>query len=123
MLKVDKEQKTIHITRGDTGAIKVDISSLEGAYTPQVGDVIRFSVYEEDNYENVVLRKNYVVESSSEPIKITLFGEDTKIGEIINEPVTYWYEVELNPEVDPHTIIGYDLEGPKLFILYPEGGQ
>lgn len=33
----------------------------------------------------------------------------------------YWYEVELNPETEAQTIIGYDEDGPKIFRLYPEG--
>ena len=36
----------------------------------------------------------------------------------MNIPTEYWYEIELNNE---NTVIGYDNNGPKLFVLYPEG--
>lgn len=50
-------------------------------------------------------------------------GDETKIGEYISKPKEYWYEIELNPETYPQTIIGYDEDGPKVLILYPEGGD
>ena len=52
---------------------------------------------------------------------ISLNKEDTTIGDIINTPIDYWYEVQLNPETNPQTIIGYDENGAKIFRLYPEG--
>ena len=45
------------------------------------------------------------------------------IGEVINKPTNYWYEIELNPNTQPQTIIGYDEDGEKLFVLYPEGSD
>ena len=56
-------------------------------------------------------------------VDITLERVDTKIGEIINKPVDYWYEIELNPDTTPQTLIGYDDDGPKIFRLFPEGGE
>jgi hypothetical protein len=50
-----------------------------------------------------------------------LSKEDTKIGKKVNKPVDYWYEVELNPDTYPQTIVGYDEDGAKIFKLYPEG--
>ena len=54
-------------------------------------------------------------------VEIFLHGAETKFGEVINKPVDYWYEVELNPETKPQTIIGYDEDGAKVFKLFPEG--
>jgi hypothetical protein len=31
--------------------------------------------------------------------------------------------VEVNPEIQPTTIIGYDEDGAKIFKLFPEGGD
>lgn len=43
---------------------------------------------------------------------------------MVNKPTDFWYEVELNPDTAPQTIIGYDKEtGAKIFRLYPEGGD
>ena len=48
---------------------------------------------------------------------------DTKIGEVINKPTDYWYEVEVNPHTNPQTIIGYGEEGAAIFKLFPEGDE
>jgi len=51
-------------------------------------------------------------------------GNDVgKIGDVINKPTDYWYEIEINPETKPQTIIGYDENGEKILKLYPEGSD
>lgn len=87
------------------------------------GDVIRFRVLEKNHPETVIIQKDVTVESETPTVEISLKKEDTKIGELISKPVEYWYEVELNPETDPQTILGYDVSGPKILRLYPEGGD
>jgi hypothetical protein len=37
--------------------------------------------------------------------------------------VDYWYEVELNPDEDCQTIVGYDEDGAKVLRLFPEGAD
>lgn len=69
----------------------------------------------------VVLQKDITVEHESASVDILLTSYETRIGSIINKPIDYWYEVELNPETEAQTIIGYDEDGPKIFRLYPEG--
>jgi hypothetical protein len=44
-----------------------------------------------------------------------------KIGDVISKHKDYWYEVVLNDDTLPQTIIGYDEDGAKLFRLFPEG--
>ena len=115
---------SIHITRGDIGAIEVTATNNENEpHAFQPGDIVRFKVYPRKQHENVMLLKDVLVESETEVVSIDLVRNDTKLGEIINKPTVYWYEVELNPDTTPQTIIGYDLDGPKLFTLYPEGGD
>ena len=58
-----------------------------------------------------------------ETVTVTLDNKDTKFGDIISKPVDYWYEVELNPETKPQTIVGYDEDGAKIFKLFPEGKE
>lgn len=123
MLEIDKKNR-IHITRGDSGRIKVSAINKDGSkYVFQVGDVVRLGVYEANNYENKKLIKDVEVEEEGkESVTIELSNEDTRIpSEIINEPVEYWYEIQLNPEENTQTIIGYDTKGPKIFKVYPEG--
>ena len=118
------EETNIQITRGDTGVISLLAEDLEGRdHMFDVGDVIRMKVFEKKNCNNVVLQKMVIVEEKSTSIDILLTSEDTKIGEIINKPVDYWYEIELNPDTNPQTILAYDDDGAKIFTLYTEGGD
>ncbi len=123
MFKV--EGTTIKVTRGDVGVISVNAKNDDGTdYTFRVGDVLRIKVFKNKDCGCVELQKDTIVEAEATEIDIRLTKEDTKIGDLISKPTTYWYEVELNPETNPQTIIGYDdVEGAKLFILYPEGGD
>lgn len=120
---VINDDLSMHITRGDTAVFSVGANVGETAYTFKERDVLRFKVFEKGNCENVVLIKLMVVINESDTVKFTLTGEDTTIGEVINKPVDYWYEIELNPDSRPQTIIGYDEDGAKVFRLYPEGGE
>lgn len=123
MFSIDSTQ-TIHITRGDIGVIEVDAMKSETErYIFQPGDLVRLKVFGKKQHDNVVLTKNVIVEEETEVVDISLERDDTKIGGIINKPVDYWYEIELNPDTAPQTIIGYDDDGPKVLRLYPEGGD
>ena len=112
----------IKINRGDILPLELTIPiSDEENYIFKVGDKIRFAVYRKKGYdEEPLIEKNITVDEETEAVNFVLTKNDTKIGDYINKPVTYWYEVELN---DQQTIIGYDDDGAKLFILYPEGRE
>jgi hypothetical protein len=92
-------------------------------YTFQKGDVVRFKVFKRRDCGCVELQKDTVVEEEATEVTVFLSTDDTKIGEVISKPTIYWYEVEMNPNTKPQTIIGYDEEGEKLFVLYPEGSD
>ena len=124
MFKIDKETKQINLTRGDIATIEVSALNEDGTdYTFKVGDTVRLNVFERKDYENVVIQKNVEVTLETTKVEINLTNEDTKIGDIIEKPTKYHYEVELNSETNPQTIIGYDEEGAKIFMLLPEGGD
>ena len=121
MLKIDSEKK-IHVTRGDSGTIVITAQNNDGSDHEFVaGDVVRLRVMEKKNVANTVLSVDVKVEEPSISVDMGLNSEQTRLGDYINSPVTYWYEVELNPETNSTTIIGYDEDGAKEFILYPEG--
>lgn len=107
------ENKTIEINRGDAGTIQ--LTNKSGVFN--IGDVIKFSIVEKKNYNNVVFQKEYTQSIESDKFDITLSSEDTRIGEITSKPVAYWYEIEYNGN---QTLIGYDDDGAKEFIIYPE---
>lgn len=118
------ENKQIHITRGDIANIGITVKNEDGTdYEFKKGDVVRFSVFRKKGCNYVELRKDTVVETAATEIEINLTESDTKIGEIISKPVEYWYEVELNPDTNPQTVIGYDTDGAKTFTLYPEASD
>lgn len=121
MFKIEKNK--ILVNRGDFGIIDFRIPlDATTDYTFEIGDVISFGVYPTSQYEKVPLiyKEITVEEPDTTSIEIVLESNDTKIGPIINKPVQYWYEIQLNKE---QTVLGFDKEGPKIFMLYPEGSD
>lgn len=126
--------KEIHLTRGNIACLNFpakirDISPETGEtitmpYKYKVGDVVRFKIMKKKDVATIYLEKDVKVTEETDSVDICLDGYETKFGELIDKPTVYWYEVELNPDTAPQTILGYDKEtGPKLFVLYPEGGD
>lgn len=123
MFKID-ENLIIHITRGDAGSINVTAEDENGNdYTFKIDDIVRLKITEKKNTSNIVLEKSVTVLEETQNVLIQITDQDSKIGDLINKPVDYWYEIELNPDNNGQTIIGYDENGPKIFRLYPEGGD
>lgn len=109
--------KEIRITRGDKGTMGISLKD----YTFQPNDVLAFRVYEKEGlHKPPVMEVITNVEEEAKIVDIFLPSEKTKIGEIVNEEVEYWYEIELNGEQTPYC---YDEDGPKIFMLYPEGAD
>lgn len=120
MQKIDGT--TIEINRGDVLSLDLSLKLSDGTtYTFQPDDTIVFSVYNKKKMDKpAVLIKEVIVETTATSVNIPLSSNDTKIGGLINKPVDYWYEVELNGQ---YTVIGYDEDGAKIFRLYPEGSK
>lgn len=137
MIAIDNETKTIFITRGDATQKKFNRLAFtfpiynfetkqEEDYVFQLDDKISFVVVEKKGYTKTeVLRKDYTLrdlgytEPSTMP-EIILTEEDTKLFDLINKAKTYWYEISLN---DNTTILGFDDEGGKKLIVYPEADE
>lgn len=114
--------KTIHLTRGDIANLSVSATDSDNtSYTFKQGDIVRLMVFKKRAVDDVVLSKSVEVTEETTTVDISLTTDDTRIGEVIHKPVDYWYEIELNPETTPQTIIGYDDDGAKTLRLYPEG--
>lgn len=123
MFKIN-DDLSIYITRGDMAYFQASAKNKEGdAYQFKTGDVVRMKVFEKKACHCVVMQKDFRVEADTDKVLIVLSKEDTKIGNVISKPVDYWYEVEVNPETSPQTIVGYDDDGAKLFRLFPEGSD
>ncbi len=124
MFAADKNMN-LYLTRGDGVLLPVSCKNSEGkAYTFKSGETLTLRVFKKRRCAETVLTKTVTVASDSETVEIYLSSADTKIGDAINGPVEYWYEVELNSGSEAsQTVIGYDRRGPKVFRLYPEGAD
>lgn len=138
MIKIDEEDKTtILLTRGDSTdgynnkigfcAPYYDETTHEIKYRDiKPTDKISFVVYEKKGYtKEEILRKEYTLKQIGyeQPTKypeLKLTSEDTKKFPLKNKATTYWYDIVLNNE---KTIIGYDEEGAKKIIVYPEAEE
>lgn len=130
------EDKTIHITRGDATSEFNRLAfyfpyydketEKEKNYKFKPTDKISFVVFEKKGYtKSEILRKEYTLADigytePTETPEIPLTAEDTKKFPLTNKAQTYWYDIVLN---DTTTILGYDNEGAKKLIVYPEAEE
>ena len=123
--------KNIRITRGNMLPITVTADNeIDGNdYVFQIGDVIRFQIFDSKDANQIYLKKDFeVTEEGTEKI-IIITAEEMKIGEIKNRAAEYWYEIELNPDTDKTmTIVGYELNeknkpNPAVITILPEAGD
>lgn len=122
MFKIDAN-KTIYLTRGDIATINVTAKNSDGTdYTFKSGDVVRLNIFKKNDCHSIILTKDVTISEENTVANIPLTSSETKIGDLINKPVDYWYEIVLNPETAPQTIVGY-LDNPTIFKLLPEGGD
>ena len=121
MFKYDKNTKQIEITRGDTASFQISAKDEEGKpYTFEQGSIVRLKITEKNNENVVVFDKDIDIEEDMLKVDVTLTSEETKIGCVINQPTTYWYEISVIYGNIVQTIVGYDKNGAKELILYPE---
>lgn len=124
MIKV--EDTTIYCTRGDNGNtlnnnLEFSFNDVDGnPVLFQPGQKVIFKVFNPKDVTNVVINKEVSIEEECSTVTIPLSSDDTSIGQYINKPVKYNYEISID---GTGTIIGYDEDGAKLFILLPEGGE
>ena len=114
----------IYCTRGDAGTINIKAANDDGTqYTFTAGTTIRFNVVNAEDTATRIFSKEVTIDEDTQQVEISLTTNDTTIGGYINKKVEYWYEVEINPDNNGYTIIGYDEYGAKKFILVPEGAR
>ena len=113
MIAVDSDLTTIRVTRGDT--------------TSGLNNKLFFCCHQIDvktGTDNILikdytLRELGYVTPSTNP-EIPLSDIETKTFPLTNKPVTYWYDIVIN---DTNTVIGYDENGSKKIIVYPEADE
>jgi len=124
MIRLDSDDEyTLHLTRGDRCTFKVyarEETTQEECYFP-AGCHVTFAIVPAKGYtEGTLLRKTVLVPEDTTEVEFTLTEEDTKIGEMIDKKVKYWYNVVVNDDI---TIIGSDEDGEKAIYIYPEVGE
>lgn len=125
MIQFNSSNKQIQVNRGDSVDMNITAKDEHSQdYLFQIGDQVTFKIMEIKHVENVILEKTTVVDEETSIVNIHISSDDMKIGELINKPVIYWYEISLTKNNgDVSTIIGYDKQGAKEFILNPEAGN
>lgn len=110
--------KDVYVNRGD--ALTLHLVNRTGDF--KSGDYLILSICEENNLENTLLTKRVDLTETIDVADISLTSQDTKsLCEAFKTGYkVFWYEIELN---DNTTLIGYDIDGPKLFVLYPEASK
>jgi hypothetical protein len=118
------EDNSIYVTRGDDVSFGVSVTIDEAPVVFQKGEKLHFKVYEKKNCDNVVIDKTITITEAIDSVQIRLTDEETKIGDTINKPVDYWYEIEyIDNSGNIQTVVGYDEDGAKIFRLFPEGAM
>ena len=92
-------------------------------------DVIRMNVTKRKNSNALLLTKDFYIDEECDYFFLTFDKGETKIGDIINADTDYWYEIVLNPDTNPQTIIGYEMyketrdPWEKILKLLPEAND
>lgn len=113
MLKI--KNKNIYLNRGDAVNIQVACNNA----TFEKNDYIKFYIMEQDKAQNVLFEKKFTIEADSNTVNIALTSDETKTicPAFDTGYKTFWYEIEYNGSI---TLMGYDDNGAKLLVIYPE---
>lgn len=116
----DLSRKKLYDSNYEESSVSLD-TLTEEYYQFEIGDIIKLNIYERNGYDKEPLKTKIIeVETSSDEVLIPMTEEDTTFGEIPNKPVTYWYDITLNDDL---TIVCYNEEGAREFIMYPAKGD
>jgi len=122
MLTIGTDKK-MSFNRGDKVSFTFSALDANGdPYTFLTSDVLTMNVITPKKYtDGVVFTKDFTisVEGVNQVLELTAL-ETKSMCNMINEPLTLWYEIVLN---DDETLVGYDADGAKLAVIYPEGGE
>ena len=116
MIKIDSNNN-IYITQGDKASIDIQIPLNDGFYEFQTTDILYFTVKRKYSDTQPVLRKILTFSQPATTATLILTSIDTNIGGLSNLPLNYVYDISINED---QTIIGYDENGAKNFVIYPE---
>lgn len=114
MLKI--EDKEIHINRGEDCIIELEREN--GLF--KVGDKIKLSIVDKNDYNDVFFQQEYEVDEESKLAKIYILKEYTRFAEIKRRPLNCRYEIELNNSI---VLVGANDDDDNKITIYPEAGE
>lgn len=119
MLKI--KNNDIYLTRGDEATINISVPLDDGTnYVFQTNDVVYFTVKKKYSDTSPILRKEIHFAQETEVAVLNLTKSDTTLGGLKDVPIKYVYDISINAV---KTIIGYDEDGAKYFVIYPEASD
>ena len=136
MIAIGEDRQTIYLTRGDVTdkfhkvafyyPIYNFATKKEEKYKFKLSDKIAFVVKEKKGYtkkevlriEKTLAEMGHVEPTEYPEIEIT--EEDAKAFDLLDKKKTYNYDIVLN---DSTTILGYDMDGAKKLIVFPEAEE
>ena len=126
MFKINKDDLSLHITRGDSALFDVEVTDSNGNAHEFSGDEeVTFKVSEAKSTEDAIISVTGSITEDRTKAQIYLNEETTrKIGAPVSKPIDYWYEISLKgADGSVQTVIGFDENGAKILTLYPEIGD
>ncbi len=105
-----------YANRGTGGVIT--LKPKEGLF--DLDDDVKINVYGKNRLnEKPVLTKSAIISEDGTKATIELTNNDMEIGEVANKKTEYWYEIKINGS----TVVGWDEDGAKKLMLFPEGSE
>lgn len=112
-MKIIDEKNTITHNRGSKGSVR--LINNNGGF--KKGTTFKFSIVKKGNYEDVVFQKEFEATEDCNEFFLTFTSKEMRFYEPISKEKEFYYEIDMN---DDTTLIGYDENKDKKFILYPE---
>lgn len=120
MIAIDEDEMLIALTRGDSASIVFSAVDEEGtAYTPQVGDILKFAVATNVGITPLLVITNTMDQSAEEFWQIDIDSEDTQ--ELDFQDYVWDLQIESGDSVD--TIIGRTDDVSPIFRVWGEVAQ
>ena len=117
MITIDNN-KNIGITRGDNASFNLKVKQADNTYYQfKTSDRVYFTVKKNYADSTPIIRKTITFSEETDTCTISLVASDTNFGSLIGGERKYVYDISIN-EIE--TVVGYDQDGAKYFIIYPE---
>ena len=120
MITIDNK-KNIGITRGDNASFNLKVKQANNTYYQfKTSDLVYFNVKKNYADSTPIIRKIITFRNTTDTCTINLVSSDTNFGSLIAGERKYVYDISIN---ETETVVGYDNDGAKYFIIYPEASN